>query len=220
MSLTILGSPISPFVRKVQILLIEKQIDFEIEPVNPFSPPEDFRETSPLGKIPALRHDGRVVNDSSVICRYLERLHPSPAFYPDDPYECARAEWIEEYVDGGFFPVAGPRVFGNLVLRPMMGGEADEEGAAKCVEEDLPEYFGYLDSQLGESDYFVGDRFSIADLTVAAVFVNLRLAGVRPERERWPKLNSFLSRIHSRPSFRQVVTPLVEGIGKRWVELD
>jgi glutathione S-transferase len=219
MSLTIIGSPLSPFVRKVQVLLLEKQVEFGIEPVNPFSPPDGFRQTSPLGRIPALRHDDRIVNDSSVICRYLDRLHPSPPFYPEDAFACARAEWIEEYIDGGLFPIAGPRVFGALVLQPLMGGEADEEKAARCVEEDLPPFFDYLDSQLGERDYYVGESMTIADLTVGAAFVNLRLAGVRPERERWPRLNAFLGRIHARPGFRHAIDPLVESVGKRWVEL-
>jgi glutathione S-transferase len=115
--------------------------------------------------------------------------------------------------DNQSFLLAGRRSYLDLVVDRL---ENEEEGESF----EVPEYFDYLDSELGDREYFVGEMFSIADLTVAAVFVNLRLAGVRPERERWPKLNAFLGRIHSRPSFQQVVTPLVEGIGKRWVELD
>ena len=132
MAYTVAGSLVSPFVRKVQVLLREKGIPFEHDDVNPFAPPEGWRESSPLGKIPVLRHDDRVVNDSSVICRYIEQLHPSPALYPSDPYDCARAEWIEEYCDAGLQPVAGNGVFAPLVLRPMMTGtEPDEVGPAR-----------------------------------------------------------------------------------------
>ena len=111
MALTLIGSPVSPFVRKVNVALLEKAVDFENDPVSPFSPPDDFRDLSPLGKIPALRHDDRIVNDSSVICRYLDRLHPTPSLYPTDAYDSARVEWIEEYVDGGLFRSRDPACF-------------------------------------------------------------------------------------------------------------
>ena len=221
MALTLIGSPISPFVRKVNVALLEKAVDFEIDPVTPFSPPDGFRDLSPLGKIPALRHDDRIVNDSSVICHYLDQLHPTPSLYPTDAYDSARAEWIEEYVDGGLVPIAGPGVFRPLVLLPsLMGQEPDEEGAQKVIDEELPAFFDYLDAQLGDQEFFVGNAISIADITVASGFVNLRLAGVRPEASRWPKLNDFLKRMHGRDSFDQVIAPLLDGIGKRWVELD
>ena len=220
MTHTLVGSPISPYVRKVHVLLLEKQLDFELDPANPFTPPEGFHELSPLGKIPAFRHDDRVINDSSVICRYLERLHPTPALYPSDAYDAARAEWIEEYVDGGLTPVAGAGVFRPLVLDPMLGRESDEAGAQKVIDEDLPRYFDYLDAQLAGREFYVGDSLSIADISVASIFVNLRLAGVRPEPGRWPALNAFLKRMHGTESFEQSMTPLIEGIGKRWVELD
>jgi glutathione S-transferase len=220
MSYTLIGSSISPFVRKVMVTLIEKGIEFENEQVNPFAPPEGYRDVSPLGLIPAFRHDDRVINDSSVMCRYIERLHPEPALYPSDPYDCARAEWIEEYMDSGFQPVAS-RVFGPLVLRPMMSGEEpDETEPQRVIKEEIPPFFDYLASQLGGSEYFVGDALSIADITVGCLLVNSRLAGVVPDRDRWPKLAEFTKRMHSRDSFQTAIQPVVAAIGKRWVDLD
>ncbi|MFN8640377.1 MAG: glutathione S-transferase family protein [Candidatus Binatia bacterium] len=166
--------------------------------MNPFAPPSGFRAVSPLGRIPAFRHDDKVVNDSSVICRYVERLHPTPAFYPSDPYQSARAEWIEEFMDGGFVPVAGPKVFFPLVLGPLMTGkEADETEPRKVIEEELPRFYDYLEAQLGDGEYFVGASMSIADLSVASMFVNLRLAGEAPDARRWPRLRSFLKRMRA-----------------------
>ena len=100
MAYTLIGSLISPFARKVAVVLSEKGLAYELDDVNPFAPPADFASVSPLGKIPVLRDGDRVVNDSTVICRYLERRQPQPPLYPADPYDCARAEWLEEYIDG------------------------------------------------------------------------------------------------------------------------
>lgn len=221
MAYTLMGSSISPFVRKVMVFLAEKGIPYEHQDVNPFSPPDGFRDVSPLGRIPAFRHDDRVVNDSSIICRYIERLHPTPAFYPSDPYLSARAEWIEEYMDGGFIPVAGAKVFLPLVLRPLMTGkEADETEPRKVIETEIPVFFEYLENQLGNGEYFIGNSMSIADITVASLLVNARLAGVNPEAKRFPKLHGFVKRMHARPSLHAVIEPILPLLGKRWKELD
>ena len=220
MAYTVLGSPISPFVRKVMVFLREKSVAFEHEDVNPFAPPEGWRTVSPLGRIPAFRHDDRVVNDSSVICRYIEQCEPTPALYPRDPYACARAEWIEEYMDGGLQHVAGNKVFLPRVLGPLLGrGEPDEAAVEKAIDEEVLPLLDYLEAQL-TGDYFVGNTLTIADVAMGSGFVNLRLAGFVPAADRHPKLRAFVKRMHARPSFAGVITPVVDLIGKRWAALD
>lgn len=221
MSYTVIGSPISPFVRKVMLALNEKGVSYEHQDANPFAPPDGFRELSPLGRIPAFRHDDRVINDSSVICRYVDRLERKTPLYPDDPYASARAEWIEEYSDGGMVPVAGPKLFLPRVLGPLLGRPpADEAEIKKVVEEELPRYFEYLDAQLGDSGYFVGNSLTIADVSVAAAFGNIRLAGVNPDKKRQPKLHAFIKRMHGRDTFKKIMDPVRDLVGKLWKELD
>lgn len=220
MTLTVLGGSVSPFVRKVRSVLAEKGIDYEHVSVNPFAPPEGWREISPLGKIPAFKDGERLLNDSSVICAYLERRFPKPALLPADDYDYARALWFEEFADGGLVGVAGPKVFRPLVLKPLMGGKAeadpaDEEVAAKAVAEELPPLWDYLERELGEREYLVAGRLTLADLAVASPFVNLRHAGVAPERKRWPRLRAYLERIHGRPSFKKLIDEETPIFGKR-----
>jgi len=224
MSLTVIGGNVSPYVRKLRVFLAEKDVAYELDPVSPFAPPEGFRELSPLGKIPALRDGDRIVNDSSVICAYLERMHPQPPLYPSDPYNCARAQWLEEYAGGGLVAAAGPKVFFPLVLAPLMSGkEPDEAPALRAAAEDLPPFYDYLEGQLGgrvedqpgDRDYFVGGRLSIADIAVASPFVNLRHAGVAPERARWPALRAFLDGMYARPSFKACIEEETPIYGKR-----
>jgi glutathione S-transferase len=224
MSLVVLGGSVSPFVRKVRVALAEKGLDYRHEQVNPFAPPAGWRELSPLGKIPAFKDGERVINDSSVICAYLERRFPKPPLYPTDDYEYARALWLEEFADGGMIPVAGPKIFFALVMKPLLGGRqeadpADEAAAAKTVAEDLPKLWDYLERQLGDDEFFVGGRLTIADVAVASPFVNMRHAGVAPERKRWPRLRAFLDRLHGRPSFKKVIEEETPIFGKRSVRI-
>ena len=224
MSLVLLGGSVSPFVRKVRVTLAEKGLEYGHEQVNPFAPPAGWRDLSPLGKIPALRDGDRVLNDSSVICAYLERRYPQPALYPSDAYEYARALWFEEYMDGGFVPVAGPRVFFTLVLKPLFGRKseadpADVAAASKVVEEELPLFWDYLERELGDSEFYVGNRLTVADIAVASPHVNLQHAGVAPARKRWPRLRAFLDRMHGRPSFKKVIEEETPIFGKRSAQI-
>src|SRR5262249_43901493 len=81
--LKLFGTPASPFVRKVRMALIEKNIAFEFIVAPPNAPDSPVSEVNPLGKVPALlTADERSVYDSSVIVEYLEVLQPEPALLP------------------------------------------------------------------------------------------------------------------------------------------
>jgi glutathione S-transferase len=220
MSIVLLGSSVSPFVRKVRVCLVEKGLEFQQEQVNPFAPPEGYHEISPLGKIPALKDGDRALCDSSVICAYLEKKHPSPALYPSDPYDYARALWFEEFADGGIMPVTGGNVFFPLVLKPLFGNKpepdaADVANAEQVWSEKVTPLLDYLEKQLGDGEHFVGARFGIADISVASILANSRHAGFAPERKRFPKLRAFLDRVWSRPSFKQSLDEETPVFGKR-----
>ena len=111
MAFKIIGDGLSPFVRKTRVFFAEKGIPYEHEPLIPFNVPAEYKKKSPLGKIPCLEHDGRALPDSSVICAYVEKIQPQPALYPSDPWDYARALWLEEYIDGGFVPAVMAPVF-------------------------------------------------------------------------------------------------------------
>ena len=219
MSLVVMGGSVSPFVRKVRVVLAEKAIDYQHEQVNPFAGPPGWREISPLGKIPALRDGDRIINDSSVICAYLEKRFPSPPLYPTDDYQFARALWLEEFADGGIVPLGGPKIFLTLALRPVITQKPpsaeEEEVARKTFEEDLPPLFEYLEKTLGDQEFFVGGRLSIADIAITSPFVNMRHAGYAPPRKRFPRLRGFLERMWQRPSFKKPIEEETPIFGKR-----
>ena len=71
--------------------------------------------------------------------------------------------------------------------------------------EKLPPLFDYLEKQLGSNEFFVGDKFSIADISVGTMLVNFMHAGENLDAARWPKLAAFTKRVHDRPSFRKLI---------------
>jgi glutathione S-transferase len=202
---TLYGNGLSPFVRKVRVVLAEKNIAHEHDPVVPFNVSAEYKAISPLGKIPAYRDEKGALPDSSVISAYLEKRHPTPALYPIDPYEYARALWFEEYADSAIVAVSGAKIFFARVVGPrFLNQPTDEAAVTKAINEDLPPLFDYLESQI-TGDWLAGGQFSIADVAVGTQFVNMRLAGVSVDTARWPKLSRYVARVHERPSFKKLI---------------
>ena len=96
----IIGSYVSPYVRKVLACMALKGIDdYEIDPITPFFGGEEFSRLSPLRRIPVLIHGDLVLNDSTVICAWLDEAYGGHPLLPADPADRAKARWLEEYAD-------------------------------------------------------------------------------------------------------------------------
>ncbi len=209
MTLTVYGAGPSPFVRKVRAFLTEKGAEYTHENVNIFPMPDWFKEISPLRRIPVLRDSDRpepnTLADSSAICIYAEQKFKDPALFPADPFERGRAAWFEEYADTEIANAVGMGVFRPVALAVLMGKEPDREAANKTLNERFPAIYDYLESELGDNEFFAGGAFSIADISVATQFVNLRHAGYGPDAAKWPKIADFIKRMHARPSFKALI---------------
>lgn len=210
--LVILGVKGSPFVRKVQVLLAEKGVEYELEAVMPFPAPDWFAEINPAKRIPVLRDrsvgtEGAegTIPDSSPICAYLERKQPDPALYPADAFEMGRALWFEEYADSVLALPVGMGMFRPMIFPAMAGKERDVATARTTLQEKLPVVFDYLESQVRDREFLVGTTFGIADISVATHFVNMHHAGGKVDAARWPALADYVSRMLARPSFAECI---------------
>ncbi len=206
MTYKLMGANVSPFVRKVRVLLAEKGLAYDYEPVSPFAPPANWREISPLGKIPAFMDGSMVVNDSTVICQYIERKNKAVPMLPADDDGYIQALWLEEYIDGGFSAVAGGKVFFPLIVAPLRSkappDAATRAEAAKVVAEEVPTFWAYMEAQLGNNQFFVNNTLTLADIAVASIHVNLLHAQVKVDAARFPKLAAFMERMFARAEFQ------------------
>jgi len=96
---TIIGTPVSPYVRKVLAVLELKGVPWRIYPLVPFLGNDAFTRLSPLRSIPVLIEGDLVLSDSTVICEYLEERHPATATLLRAAADLARARWLEEFAD-------------------------------------------------------------------------------------------------------------------------
>lgn len=128
------GVSASPFVRKVRLAMIEKNLRYEIVPVMPFAPPPGFEALSPLGKVPVYQDGDFVLPDSSCILAYLEKAHPSPPLYPSDPKSYGKALFFEEYADSRLAEAVAA-VFAERIVKKLMKQTPDEARIEKGLTE-------------------------------------------------------------------------------------
>jgi glutathione S-transferase len=187
--------------------------------------------------LPILEIHGRRICDSTAIIAALEELHPEQPLYPDDPGERRRALELEDFFDEELGPhirhlawhefrrdrerltelmrqtAPGPltrvprataayaHVFTALRFRAGDTEQAERGRAKVLVALDR------LERELGEGDYLVGDRFTVADLTAASLFYPLVIPEEGPLPADQPAAAGF-------ERFRE---PLLERRGFRWV---
>jgi glutathione S-transferase len=201
------GSTLSPFVRKVAAFASEKGVELELKPRGIGDPDPDFCKASPFGKMPALQDGDYCLADSSAICHYIEAKHPDPALIPTDPQDRGRVIWFDEFADTILFG-CGQKVFFNRVVAPrFLGRPGDEAVAETALRDELPPILDYLETVIPEGDGFlVGDKLTLADISVAGPFANFRHLNVGVDAGRYPRTRAYVERILARPSF----APLVE----------
>jgi glutathione S-transferase len=192
---TIVGSYLSPYVRKVLVCLGAKGIPYRIDPIVPFFGDERFTKLSPLRRIPVLIDGELVLSDSTVICEYLEERHPEPAFHPRGPAARARARWLEEFADTRMGDVFIWRLFEPVVIGPAVWGEpTDREKLRETLEVDVPSVLAYLEEELPVEGFLFGASLGIADAALAAFFRNAAFARFTPDPARWPRTAGFVAR--------------------------
>ena len=197
----IIGSYLSPYVRKVLVCLDIKGIAYEIDPIVPFYGNDEFARLSPVRRIPVLIDDSATLADSSVICEYLEERYPEPALFPQGPRLRARARWLEEFADTRMGEVFIWHLFNQLVIRRFVWGETpDEQVLKKAREEEIPQVLDYLEGEL-PSDGFLFGAISAADVAVAAFFRNAAFARFSIDAGRWPKTAAYVSLVLDHASF-------------------
>ena len=94
--------PLSPFCRKVRLLLAEKKLEINLieEPV--WKRQSDFIKQSPSLKVPLLKMDGLILSESSTIFEYLEEVYPNPPLLPAIMAERVEARRFSSWFDDTF----------------------------------------------------------------------------------------------------------------------
>jgi glutathione S-transferase len=200
----VIGSYLSPYVRKVLVVLDIKGVPYRIDPLTPFMGDDRFSALSPLRRVPVFVDGHVALADSSVICQYLEDRYPTPPVYPADVAERARARWLEEYADTRIGEVFIWHLFNQLVIRRFVWGETTDQAVVeRATREEIPVILDYLEAMVPETGCLFGLP-SIADISIAAFFRNAAFARYQVDASRWPRVASYIGRVLSLQPFARL----------------
>ncbi len=195
--LTVIGTPVSPYVRKVLAVLELKGLPYRLDPLVPFLGNDEFTRLSPLRSIPVLIDGDLVLTDSTVICEYLDEAHPGTATMPRAIADRARARWAEEFADTRLGDVLLWGVFAPAITRPgLFKTDRDDAALARVVAEDLPGVMDVLEALAPGAGFLTGS-LGTADLAIAVHFANLRWSRVPADLGRWPRAAAWIAHIEA-----------------------
>jgi len=172
----------SPNARRVAVFMAEKGIECERISVDIRAGENiqtEYLSKNPAGRVPVLElDDGTYISESIAICRYLEAIEPEPNLFGLEAIEIANVEMWQRRVELNLFlEIAG-------AFRNITGFFKDRETCVKewgqvCAEK-APKALTMFDDQLSNSEYLAGDRFTVADITLAITLDFAEMVKVAP----------------------------------------
>lgn len=164
----------APSPRRVRIFAAEKNLQLELVPVDLGSGQQfsaDFRAVNPDCVVPALElDDGTCLTEAVAICQYLEEIQPEPTLFGGTPVERATAAmWNAKAEQQGLWAVADAyRNFSRGLKGQALPGPDKYKQIPELVDRSRSRVLAFLnklETQLAQSEFIAGDRFSIADIT-------------------------------------------------------
>ena len=197
----LITSLISPYGRKVRIVLLEKKIPFQLQVENPWLPDSSIGDFNPLGKVPVLvLEDGISVFDSRVIVEYLDTLTPVAHLIPKDAKSRMMVRGVEALADG--MTDAAVAVY---LERKRADGKQDTDWIA-LQEKALYRALNALAEALGEKALFLGLTMTLADIAVGCAlgYLDIRFPHIA-WREMHPSLAELAGKLSERASFKDTM---------------
>ena len=196
------GTPGSPYVRKVRVVLEEKRIPYEYVITSPATREAVVGPLNPLAKIPTLeRDDGSALYDSPVIVEYLDGLVAAPRLIPQAFADRIEVRRWEALGDG----IADATV---LISHDYRKPAALRESADWYAKQTLKIERGLavINKELGDREYCFGASFTLADIAAGYALGYLDYAWREIEwRKPFPALDRLAARLAARESFRKTV---------------
>jgi glutathione S-transferase len=193
---------VSPFTRKVRVVLAEKRIEYDFELVDVVPVDNPVNAHNPLGKIPTLvLDDGTALYDSRVIVEFLDSVSPISRLIPDGTRDRVAVRRWEALADGVLEAGVLVRYEGNR--------DRNEQSPAWIAKQLARVHRGMqvLNHDLAERTWCHGDRYSLADIAVGCCmgWLDFRKPGGVDWRTEYPNVARHHDKLMERPAFADTV---------------
>lgn len=202
--------PLSPFCRKVRLVLAEKKIEVELVEEKPWEQRMDYLRQNPSGKVPMLRLDDLVLAESRAICEYLEEVQPDPPLLPRTPAERAEARRLEGWFDDKFHNEVTANLLYERVNKRLAKTGYPDSTLIKEGTRNIKYHLDYIGWLMEGRRWLAGDQLTIADFAAAAQLSSLDYIG-DVDWGRNQAMRDWYAKIKSRPAFRSILADLLPG---------
>ena len=193
--------PSSPNCQRVKVVLAEKNLPYDIVPVDLKQKEQkkpDFLKLNPYGKVPVVIDGATVLYESLIINEYLDEKYPDPPLMPKDHGKRAKARILIDY---GMNHLDTPY---QTIRKEMMKEEKERDQAAiDKAKQELENLLQRFERELGDQPYLAGD-FSLVDAALIPRFTRLEGMGVLPD-PALPRVGAWIKRMKERPSVKQIL---------------
>ena len=203
-SMKLIGSLTSPYVRKVRIVFLEKKVDVDLELENVWAADTKIALNNPLGKVPCLiLDDGEAIYDSRVIAEYVDTLSPVGKLIPAGSRERATVKTWEALADG--VDDAGILARLEVTLRPT------EQQSSEWLERQMGKIdaaLAQMSRELGDNAWCHGNQMTLADIAVGCAlgYMLFRFPNIAWQAQ-YPNLDTLYQKLMQRPSFAETAPP-------------
>jgi glutathione S-transferase len=203
--------PLSPYCRKVRLVLAEKRLPFELKVERVWERREGFLALNPAASVPVLEEDnGLAIPDSSVICEYLDEAYPDTGLLGTTLGERVEVRRLVAWWDDRFDREVTRNLNGEKYYKRVSGLGHPDARALRTGYASLRTHLEYLGWLAETRKWLAGNVLSLADLAAAAHLSVLDYQGdvdwsVSPPARDW------YARMKSRPSFRPLLADRVPG---------
>ena len=202
--------PLSPFCRKVRLVLAEKRIEVELVEERYWEASTEFLHRNPAGKVPVLKIGGMTLSDSVAICEYLEETVPDPALLPGDAAHRAEVRRLVAWFDDKFHHEVTRNLVHERVHKKVMGGGYPDGRAVKTGAQNIKFHIRYMNWLLDHRRWLAGDRMTLADFAAAAQLSCLDYVSDVDWSLSAP-VKDWYATMKSRPAFRSILADQIFG---------
>ena len=213
---------LSPYCRKVRIVLHEKKIDFDLKVEKVWERRQDFLALNPAGDVPVLvEAGGTALSGSDVISEFLDEIHPEPPLLGRHPLERAEVRRLIGWFDRKFNAEVTEKLIGEKVMKRFLGLGAPDSKAIRAGHANIHTHLDYVSYLIERRKWLSGNEMTLADITAAAHFSAIDYLGDVPWDEHRGAKDGY-ARIKSRPSFRAILGDHIPGVppSKHYADLD
>ena len=205
-------SLLSPFARKVRVVLAEKSLDFTMKAEKVWERRPEFLALNPAGEVPVLiEPDSTVLAGCDAIVEYLDEVYREKLLIGINAVDRAEVRRLVAWFDLKMYREVTENLVGEKMMKRFVGEGQPNSQAIRAGHANLPHHLDYISFLVDRRRWLAGDHFSIADLTAAAHLSTLDYLGDVPW-DQHELAREWYARIKSRPSFRAILADHVPGL--------